>query len=320
MSDNDPKISVIIPTKNRAEMVRRFLPTLAEQTTSEHYEIIVVDNGSTDSTIEVVTELSSRWPFIRLLTESKPGSAAACHAGALAARAPLIMFVDDDMLAVREFISEHLRLQSEYANSCVLGKVVSAESRHPFERMLAYIFDGGRQTLIKGEPVAVDYWSGNVSLDRSTYIEMGGYDQVFSALGYGKDIDFGHRLLERGVKLVYAPNAITYHHFSERFPERLRKAYRSGQAYGYVKANYPDLPVPELASANTLIPDSLIVPFCRLIAAVIEPFDRGDGRPIMPLTYVYDLAIRFETMRGLKDYRLGKTTFKLPVSAGAISN
>ncbi|MBL8123578.1 MAG: glycosyltransferase [Pyrinomonadaceae bacterium] len=319
MSDKDPKISVIIPTKNRAEMVRRFLPSLAEQATMEPYEIIVVDNGSTDSTIEVVTELSSNWPFIRLITESKPGSAAACHAGAIAAKAPLIMFVDDDMLAVPEFISEHLRSHRENVNACVLGRVVSAESNHPFERMLAYIFDGGRQTLIKGEPVAVDYWSGNASLSRATYLEMGGYDQVFSSLGYGKDIDFGFRLLERGVNLVYAANAVTYHHFSERFPERLRKAYRSGQAYGYVKSNYPDLPLPELASANTLIPGSLIVPFSRLFAAVIEPFDRGTGRPIMPLAYVYDLALRYETMRGLTDYKTGKISFELPVDTGATS-
>lgn len=306
MSDNDPKISVIIPTKNRAEMVRRFLPTLAEQTTSEHYEIIVVDNGSTDSTIEVVTELSSRWPFIRLITESKPGSAAACHAGALAAKAPLIMFVDDDMLAVPELVEEHLHKHVESPESCVLGQILSAESEHPFERMLAYIFDGPRLSLPNRDPEPSDYWSGNVSMPRSVYLGLGGYNQVFSQLGYGKDVDFGKRLVEAGIPIVFAEKALTLQHFAERFAERMRKAYRCGITYGYVRDNYPDLPIPGNVTGSLGLKDRVLEPVCRMVAFFIEPFDRGKGLPVKPLAFAYDLGIRIATRRGLSDYQKGR--------------
>jgi len=302
MTEPTPVISVIVPTKNRAEMLERFLPTLADQTTAEPFEIIVVDNASTDNTAEVIARLSERWPYVRLIREERSGSAAACHAGAVAARGQLIMFVDDDMKAVPDLIAEHLKYHNSDGLVCVLGDVVSAESDHPFERMLAYIFDGGRQTLKAGTPVAVDYWSGNVSMPRSLYLELGGYDQKFSQLGYGKDIDFGNRLLKKGIPLVFEPRARTYHHFTERFEDRLKKAYRSGQGYGYVKSHYPDLPVPDVNEVHTLIPDRLVLPACRMAALILEPFDRGKGVPMKPLAYVYDLGIRTATSRGLTNY------------------
>jgi glycosyltransferase involved in cell wall biosynthesis len=301
----DPVFSIIIPTKNRADLLRRFLPPLAEQETDEAYEIIVVDNGSTDETPDVLTEMSAKYPHLRSIVETKSGSAAACHAGALAAKAPVICFVDDDMLVGSKFVEAHISAHSNHPDSCVLGDVVSAESRHPFERMLAYIFDGGRQTLKSGKPVAIDYWSGNVSLSRDLYLEMGGYDQVFAALGYGKDIDFGQRLLDRSIPFVFEPEARTHHHFFERFNERLGKARRSGRAYGYVKENFPHLPVPDLTTPGAGIPDALVEATCRIVAAFLEPFDRGKGRPLKLLAYVYDLGLRTATRRGVEDYSRG---------------
>jgi len=304
----DPKISVIIPTKNRADMLTRFLPTLAEQTTQEPYEIIIVDNGSTDSTRQTVNEFSRRWTFIRLIEELNPGSASACHAGAVAARSPLIMFVDDDMEAVPELIEQHLAAHKQNPGVCVLGQILSAQGKHPFERMLAYIFDGPRKTLGNREPEASDYWSGNVSMPRELYLGLGGYDQVFAKLGYGKDIDFGKRLLESGGKMVFVPEAVTYHNFSERFGERLRKGYRAGIAYGYVKENYPNMPVPEIDNADGKLNPKTVEWLCRLAAAIMEPFDRGTGVPIKPLAYVYDLGLRSAVSSGLMDYNADKAT------------
>jgi glycosyltransferase involved in cell wall biosynthesis len=78
--------SLIVPTRNRAGLLARLLPSWAGQTTGAPYELIVADNASTDNTADFVREASARWPHVRLVVESRPGGARARHAGALAAR------------------------------------------------------------------------------------------------------------------------------------------------------------------------------------------------------------------------------------------
>ncbi|MGH9844650.1 MAG: glycosyltransferase family 2 protein, partial [Blastocatellia bacterium] len=204
--------SIVIPTKNRAALLGRFLPSLAEQSITEPYEIIIVDNGSSDSTAEVAGKAAERWPHIRRIVEDRPGSAYACHAGAVAASAPLLIFIDDDMRAEIDLVGRHVAAHREAPNVCVLGNVLSASSRHPFERMMAYIFDGPRKTLAQRPPTPSDYWSGHVSMARDLYFRLGGYNKSFAEIGYGKDFDFGGRLIAAGIELRFIPEIITYHH------------------------------------------------------------------------------------------------------------
>jgi glycosyltransferase involved in cell wall biosynthesis len=302
---NHPAVSIVVATRNRAVMLERFLPSLAEQSVAEAYEIIVVDNGSTDATAEVVSRMAQRWPHIRRVVEPAPGSAHALHTGARAARAPMLLFVDDDMRAVPDLVARHLQAHREHPGACVLGHILSAPGRHPFDRMQAYIFDGPRLSLAQRPPEPSDYWSGNVSLASELYFRIGGYNQKFAEIGYGKDHEFGMRLVAAGVELVFAPEALTYHHFTESFAERLGKSRRVGFACAYVKDHFPEFPVNGawLAPARWYTPG--IVWFCRLAAAAMEPFAHGEGRPARPLAYLYDLGLRSSTQLGALAYRIG---------------
>lgn len=300
--NREPSASIIIPTKNRASLLQRFLPSLAEQNVADPYEIIVVDNGSTDSTASVVERAAARWPHIRRIVETASGSARALHTGALAARAPILIFVDDDMRVVPDLVARHLEAHRENPGSCVLGQIVSAPGRHPFDRMQAYIFDGPRSTWANRRPEPSDYWSGNVSLARELYFRLGGYNQKFAEIGYGKDWDFGMRLVAAGVKLVFAPEALSYHHFTEKFRDRLDKAYRVGIACAYIKDHYPEFPLDKNLTTKGSWYGGGIVWLCHLAASLMEPFSFGEGLPITPLTFVYDLGLRSSTQRGVRDY------------------
>ncbi|QIK36950.1 glycosyltransferase family 2 protein [Caldichromatium japonicum] len=94
-------ISVIVPTRNRAHLLSRALQSIAAQTLArEHFEVIVVDNGSTDETARVVADHALRLSNLRSVRELRPGLHAGRHRGLREARGDLLVFVDDDIEAV----------------------------------------------------------------------------------------------------------------------------------------------------------------------------------------------------------------------------
>jgi GT2 family glycosyltransferase len=298
--------SVIVPTRNRADLVGRFLPSLAEQSLGEPYEVIYVDNGSTDSTADLIRKASGRWPHVSMIEEPRPGGARARHAGALAARSPLLIFIDDDMLAERGLVAEHIRAHEEAPGICVLGNIISAPGRHPFERMMAYIYDGPKSTLESREPTAQDFWSGNLSMSRELYFRSGGYSEELAALRCGEDMEFGLRMARAKVQFRFAARAVTHHHFTERFGARLYRSYRAGVARAYLKERHPELPVIAVAPVESRWRARAVESMCLVAARVLEPFDRKEGVPIAPLAFVYDLGLRTAAGRGMADYAAGR--------------
>ncbi|HWP41977.1 MAG TPA: glycosyltransferase [Blastocatellia bacterium] len=305
-TSKDLAASIIVPTRNRADLVARFLPSLADQATSEPYEVIYVDNGSTDSTKDLILESSERWPHVRMIEERRAGGARARHAGALAARSPLLIFVDDDMLAEPNLVAEHLRAHKEAPGGCVLGNIISAPGRHPFERMMAYIYDGPKSTLASREPTAQDYWSGNVSISRELYFRLGGYSEELASLRCGEDMEFGLRMVAAGIRLRFAERAVTHHHFTERFGARLYRSYRTGIARAYLKERHPELPIVAVATVRSRWRARAVELFCLAAARVMEPFAYGKGVPFAPLAFVYELGLRTAAGRGMIDYAGGR--------------
>ena len=308
MSSEAPVASLIIPTRNRAESLERFLPTLAEQKLDEPYEVIIVDNSSTDHTPTVIRNAIRRWPHIRCIREAKPWPAR--NSGARAAKSPILIFVDDDMQTDGNLIAEHLLLHRESPGGVVLGNIVSAPRRRPFDRMMAYIYDGPRQTLTHREPNGTDVWSGNLSLSRDLYFKFGGYSDEMSDLSC-QDMEFGLRLAAAGVSMRFAPRALTYHHFhAERFPARLRRSYEVGVGLAFLQERYAELQANIPPLTHTRWRAHLVEFVCRVCALAFEPFDRGTGIPCVPLSYVYALGIKTATARGMADYRAGRTAVK----------
>jgi glycosyltransferase involved in cell wall biosynthesis len=91
------KFSVIIPTYNRAEELRKTLENLSKLSVTQEWEVIVVDNNSTDETRDVVAEISKKFPVdLRYLFEGEQGKPAALNSGMAIARGDVIAFTDDD--------------------------------------------------------------------------------------------------------------------------------------------------------------------------------------------------------------------------------
>jgi GT2 family glycosyltransferase len=314
-SERPPFASVVVATRNRAAQLERCLASLVDDEAREPFEIVVVDNGSTDATSEVLGRARKRWRNVQSAFEPKPGSARALQTGVASSRGRLLIFVDDDMVAVPRFVDHHLRAHNEQWGDCVLGDVRSAPGPHPFDRMLAYVFDGPRATLADRAAGPLDYWSGNASLSKELYLRLGGYRDEFGDLGYGKDVDFGHRLMAAGVRLRFVKEALTHHHFSERFADRLGKAQRMGAACAYMAKAHPDVPIdPALLRRGRWYSPALVWA-CRVMASLLEPFDRSNAIPPQPLlTLTYSIGLRTATEVGVRDYYAGRTKLSSPAS------
>ncbi len=121
-----PEVSVVLSTYNRAEVLPRALASLLDQDTDPgRYEVVVVDNNSSDGTREIVQAFLGKAANFRYLFEPKQGLSHARNAGILAARAPLIAFTDDDVRVARDWITTIARLLADHPEAaCVGGKVL----------------------------------------------------------------------------------------------------------------------------------------------------------------------------------------------------
>src|SRR5262252_3968213 len=118
------ELSVVIPTHNRSDALAKTLLNLAKQQFTESWEVIVVNNRSTDDTDEVVSR--QRFPApLRLLHQEKPGAAPARNTGIAAARGPYIIMSDNDILTEPDFLRLHHDLLLSNPGCWITGRVVN---------------------------------------------------------------------------------------------------------------------------------------------------------------------------------------------------
>lgn len=223
-------ISVILPTYNRAETLRKTLRGYAEQIGDhEILEVLVVDDGSIDHTSLVVEESrkTSLHP-IRYLRQKNGGLAAARNHGIREARGELILFGDDDIIPSSKMVAEHLAWHRRYpaANIGVLGLVNWAPEVHPtpfMEWSGSYgpqfnfgLFQAGME---------VDYWHAyfcNTSV-KSDFLKRNGiFNEIFRKYGW-EDLELSYRLYQHGYRVLYSPEALGYHYKFETFQDTLRR-------------------------------------------------------------------------------------------------
>ncbi|MDI6869815.1 MAG: glycosyltransferase family A protein [Bacillota bacterium] len=220
--------SVVIPTYNRREFLRKCLLSLFEQTApGDSYEIVVVDDGSTDGTGDLVAELSSQAPC-RVFCQHQPnsGRARARNAGIRAARGRIIIFLDSDMVVDEGFIAAHLRCQKE-PGRIVHGQVINTP-------------DFSDPRLAK--PKLTDYSraffaTGNVSVEREKLLEAGLFSEAFTEYGW-EDLELGTRLRHLGLVAVRCPEARSWHYLPRLTFAQVSSIVRRERERGHMAVLY----------------------------------------------------------------------------------
>jgi len=159
-------------------------------------ELIVVIDGSTDATADALAAIVSPFP-VRIVEQSNDGAASARNRGAAIAASDIILFLDDDMIADPALLDEHARLHQTGADAVIGDTPIHPDSPAGFlpQSVARWI----ASTSVKSPLSPFDVFSGQLSVRRSVFEELGGFDTAFTrAAAFGnEDADFGVRLLAR---------------------------------------------------------------------------------------------------------------------------
>lgn len=221
-----PDASVIIPTYNRRQLLQRTLMSLADQTyPAGRFEVIVVDDGSTDGTEDMVQALNVPYP-LHYVRQPNQGRAVARNTGVRAAASDLLIFLDSDVAVARQFIEAHVRAHDEPMR-VVKGPVIHVST-----------LDAPLDTEPKLSDMSRAFFAtANVSVARRHFEEAGFFNETFREYGW-EDLEMGDRLRDLGLRSYTADQARGYHYSPPwrlaDFPgqrERERQRGRTGILY-----------------------------------------------------------------------------------------
>ena len=207
--------SIIVPSYNRKHELQSLLESLEKQELPvEQYEVIVVDDGSTDSTAEWMGKFQATSPLhLRFFQQGHGGPGAARNHGAANAAGQVFVFTDSDCIAPPSWLTEIKRVFNSDPTVQAFGGPDDASSDFPpllkaiNYSMTAFLTTGGMRGGKKKRLARYYPRSFNMGLRRELYQKIGG----FGALRHGQDIEFSRRIIKSGAKIVYIPNAPVFH-------------------------------------------------------------------------------------------------------------
>jgi len=210
--------SIIIPTYNRAELLRRVLESVQHLFVPRSWEaeILVIDNNSSDHTAAVVLEAMQGPLPLRRVLEMNQGVSHARNRGASEASFEHLVYLDDDELVDKGWLEAYAGVQAALHPDCVVGPVEPLFEQVPPKWMSAFILDSvtssyswkGPHEMLLPPTHAHEIPGGNFGVLRSVVFEVGGFHPAMLA---GEDFEFGARLVLFGKRVAYSPGCRTRH-------------------------------------------------------------------------------------------------------------
>jgi GT2 family glycosyltransferase len=242
-----PGLSIVIPTHNRAEQLRHNLLAMTRQTAAPAtYEIVVVADGCTDATAATVAALEPLLPCrLTVLEQPSSGAAAARNLGAATASAAVLLFLDDDMEPAPGLVAAHLAAHRNRPRTVVIGRFST-----PADPDAALLSRDARRwwadcAAARSRPdhrfTFVDVCSGNLSISRELFDEVGGFDPRFGSDMSGEDFEIGIRLARAGAHFASAIDAVSVHHDRPTRRRALARAGQEGRGQAVLTRRHPEL-------------------------------------------------------------------------------
>ena len=196
------KFSVQICSYNRWHLLKRSLEALfAQDFPKDEYEIVFVDDGSTDTSLAMAQELAATAPCrLKVLTKPNDGLSRARNLGIRNCEGEIILFMDDDTFADPALLKEHLVVHEQHSNAVVMGWVNHIEELDP----------QGPRKYVMADYSRSFFWTSNVSVRKKYIDQVGGFDEEFREYGW-EDMELGYRLKQLGLQKHINEKAIVSH-------------------------------------------------------------------------------------------------------------
>ncbi len=306
-----PELSIIIPTHNRPRLLERVVGQLqAQSVDAARYEVLVVDSASSDDTPQAVQRLAARHPNLKAFRTDRPGAAAARNMGLEAARAPLLVLLDDDILAEKDFLARVLAAAGDQPGRVLLGRIVApwADSTDPFHRFLLESGDVNSYAFKNNDNVPAQFfYTACVAIPREV-LGATRFDENFVVYGI-EDVEFGLRLLRGGARMVFRPEIEVRHEYFPEFGAYREKKFRTGRSLGYFLENSENAPHFYVETAA----QRLYFRFYRIAAAPLaglacfwERLRKRTGPLNRVLYHWYYRDLRVQMFNGMRAYRREK--------------
>jgi glycosyltransferase involved in cell wall biosynthesis len=273
------QISVIIPTFNRFDRLQHALVALAQQTLPrDDFEIIIVDDGSTDDTCERLQSYVDRGE-VRYFKQANAGPARARNAGIRAACGDVLLFLGDDIIATPDLLAEHLLW---HRNRPALGVAVLGLTKwyHGIDVSPLMNYEGAAAQFnyhLIGRP-EVDpenlpfsfFYTSNVSVKRRFLLEHHLFFDEDFAYAMGEDGELAYRMQPYGMRLVYNTGALAYHEHPTTFRSMCARSFIRGQVAVLQVKKHPEWS--DLSFLKSTFRRQIKRRASRLLAAAISPF------------------------------------------------
>jgi glycosyltransferase involved in cell wall biosynthesis len=244
------KISVVLPTYNKAVQLKTTLRALTQQTVDRSdYEIIVVDNQSRDDTCSLVRAVQQSHRQVHYLFETRQGRSQARNAGISAAQGDIVLLLDDDILVSSDHLERYVALHSEHPQSIIMGYIIDCSPISPY---FLQTYFRRKQTMgsstVGAGLRALDYRysrTGNMSVARAALEAAaivrpdGRREYLDESLIRREDTELGYRLARQGLAFLFARDVVSFHFHPRTWKNVVREVYWSGYSLRALEERIP---------------------------------------------------------------------------------
>jgi len=299
------KFSVVIPTYNRLATLRMVLTALGLQNDAPRFEVVIVDDGSSDGTARELEQASAsgKLPFeFQFISQKNSGPGRARNRGVEMATGDYVVFIGDDTVPEERFLAEHHRTHTEHAfhpHVACLG-YTGWPRGEKVTAFMDYINDFGLQfgyELIEHETVVPFnfFYTSNISLRREV-LRSAPFDTTFPAAAW-EDIELAYRLDTQGLKIHYNALAVTRHYHPITVDSFARRQYTVGRSGAIFFEKHKELGyflgVHELE--HRAVPSGIEMLGLRAMARL------GEWSRVLARPKAFEKLMREHYLRGLRD-------------------
>lgn len=235
------RYSLIIPVYNRPDEVRELLESLTHQTYSHPYEVILVEDGSSLRSADVVDEYRNMLPEVQYIDVPNGGPSKARNLGASSASGEYLIILDSDVVLPPGYLTAVDQALASGGVDAFGGPDAASDDFSDVQKAINYamtsplttggIRGGKAQGMEKFKPR-----SFNLGCRRELYLQLHGFNE---SMRFGEDIDFSLRLIEEGAHVILVPEAYVYHKRRVDFRKFYKQVHNSGIARIHLETRHP---------------------------------------------------------------------------------